>query len=190
MLSLMQVNPRSFREMANEELEQRRDLTVLPSQPQGELSYVKEGQSDIQIYKEILSKKFALARTAEECERLIYLRQKVQELDTEDRRLDFAQKSAETQLQETQNKVRFERGQRSVAGLISVGIGIYFLQAFPLAALLFLILGLAKPLGYTLKEVTNLFNDLRGISKKDSNEPVSGNDDQENQIGEIKNAKS
>lgn len=174
--------------MTSEELEQQRKITLLPSQAQDGAIAKPEARSDIQVYKEVLSERFALARTPEECERLIVLRQKVQELDVEDRRLDYAQKSAEIQLQEAKQKANFQRGQQTVASIISVGIGIYFLQAVPLAGLLFLILGLAKPLGYSLGEISGLLDGLKGFFK-DSDEILPNGDEKESQSEESINAR-
>ncbi|NQE33772.1 hypothetical protein [Microcoleus asticus] len=58
----------------------------------------QENQSDIQVYKEILVEKFALAKTPEEYEILIELRQGLHELDRKERQLNYTQQSAELQL--------------------------------------------------------------------------------------------
>jgi hypothetical protein len=174
--------------MADEDREQPRTITLLPDQSQFGAITRQGAASDIQIYKEILGEKFALARTHEECENLIELRQKIQELDTDSRRLDYAEKSAEIQLQEAKQKVLFQRSQQIVASVVSVGIGIYFIQAIPLAGLLFLILGLARPLGYSLGEISSLLDGLKGFPK-DSDELLSNRKDQESQSEEARNAR-
>jgi hypothetical protein len=174
--------------MTGEELEQPRKITLLPNQSQSGAIVKREAQSDIQVYKEILGERFALAKTAEECERLIELRQKVQELDTESRRLDYAEKSAEIQLQEAKQKALFQRSQQVVASIISVSIGIYFIQAVPLAGLLFLILGLARPLGYSLGEISSLLDGLKGFPK-DSDELLSNGKEREIQSEEARDAR-
>jgi len=171
--------------MTGEELEQPRKMTLLPNQSQSGVIVKREAQSDIQVYKEILGERFALAKTAEECERLIELRQKVQELDTESRRLDYAEESAKIQLQEAKQKAIFQRGQQVVASVVSVGIGIYFIQAASLAGLLFLILGLARPLGYSLGEISGLLDGLKGFPK-DSDELLSNGKAQESQSEETR----
>jgi hypothetical protein len=122
-----------------------------------------ETQSDIEIYKEVLSDRFIEARTVEEYEKLIILRKKVQTLDIETRRLNYAQKSAEIQLQQAERKDVFQRGQQIVAVTVSIATGIYLLPTVPLAGLLFLILGLAKPLGYSLGEIGNFIDSLKGF---------------------------
>lgn len=169
-------------------LEQQRKITLLRDQPQSRALVKQETQSDIQVYKEVLSDRFIEAKTVEDCEKLISLRQRVQELDIQARRLDYAQKSAEIQLQEARQKALFQRGQQVVASVISIGVGIYFLQAVPLAGLLFLILGLAKPLGYSLVEISGLLDGLKGFPK-DSDELLSGEKEQENQAEESRNAR-
>jgi hypothetical protein len=116
------------------------------------------------------------------------VRQKVQELDIASRRLDYAEKSAEIQLQEAKQKALFQRSQQVVASLISVSIGIYFIQAVPLAGLLFLILGLARPLGYSLGEISSLLDGLKGFLK-DSDELLSNSKEQEMESEEAKDAR-
>lgn len=174
--------------MTGEELEQLRKITLSPNQSQSGAIVKREAQSDIQVYKEILGERFALAKTAEEFERLIEVRQKVQKLDIASRRLDYAEKSAEIQLQEAKQKALFQRSQQVVASLISVSIGIYFIQAVPLAGLLFLILGLARPLGYSLGEISGLLDGLKGFLK-DSDELLSNGKEQEMESEEAKDAR-
>ncbi|OYQ63558.1 hypothetical protein B9G53_16410 [Pseudanabaena sp. SR411] len=174
--------------MASEKLEQQKKITLLSDRSQGGAIAEREVQSDIQIYKAVLGERFALAGTAEECERLIDLRQKIQELDVKDRRLDYAQQSAEIQLQEAKQKAIFQRGQQIVASVVSVGVGIYFLQAVPLAGLLFLVLGLARPLGYSLEEISGFLDRLKGFPK-DSDELLSYGEEKGIQSEEPKNAR-
>jgi hypothetical protein len=50
-----------------------------------------------------------------------------------------------------------------VAVTVSIATGIYLLPTVPLAGLLFLILGLAKPLGYSLGEIGNFIDSLKGF---------------------------
>lgn len=175
--------------MTGEELEQPRKINILPSQSSTSGVIVKrETQSDIQTYKEVLGERFALAKTAEECEKLIELRQKIQKLDTESRRLDYAEKSAEIQLQEAKQKSLYQRSQQVVASIISVCIGLYFIQAVPLAGLLFLILGLARPLGYSLGEISGLLDGLKGFPKN-SDELLFNGKEQESQSEEVEDAR-
>lgn len=174
--------------MGGEDREQPRTITVLPDQSQiGPLTRQRD-LHDIQIYKEILSERFTLATTTEECENLIGLRQKIQGLDLESRRLHYAEKSAQIQLQESKQKAVFQRGQQIVSGAISVSLGIYFMQSLPLAGLLFLILGLAKPLGYSLGEISDLLDGLKGFPN-DSDNLLSNRKDQDSQSEEVKDAR-
>jgi|GEM_PF-1876207 len=175
--------------MTGEELEQPSKISVLPSQSSTSGAILKrEARNDIQTYKEVLGERFALAKTAEECEKLIELRQKIQELDTESRRLDYAEKSAEIQLQEAKQKALYQRSQQVVASVISVCIGLYFIQAVPLAGLLFLILGLARPLGYSLSEISGLLDGLKGFPKN-SDKLLSNGKEQKSQSEEAKDAR-
>lgn len=174
--------------MASEEIGRQREINLLAGR-YGDGAIVKrEAQSDIQLYKAVLSDRFMLAETAEECEKIMDLRQKLQELDVEDRRLNYTQQSAELQLREVTQKSMFQRGQQIVASVISVSVGVYCLQALPLAGLLFLILGLARPLGYSLAEVSDLLDGLKGFPK-DSDELISNGEDKGIQSQEPSNAR-
>jgi hypothetical protein len=172
--------------MAGEELEQQNKITLHPNESPGELVVKPDKQSDIQKYKEVISERFAEAKTVEEYDKLIAIRQKIQELEVGDKRLNYAQQTAEIKLQDEKQKARLQRGQQIVASLISVSIGVYFLQAFPLAGLLFLILGLAKPLGYSLVEISELIDKLKGFPNKSDN-LISIEEEKEIQSEETKN---
>ncbi|NJK69538.1 MAG: hypothetical protein HC941_26145 [Microcoleus sp. SU_5_3] len=149
--------------MTGEELEQSTKIAFLPNQLQSGEIVKQESQSDIEVYKEILSERFALAKTAKELDNLIELRQKVQELDKKARQLEYAQESAELQLKEAKQKAVFQRSQQVVSSIVAVGIGLYLIQFYPLASLLFLVLGLARPLGYSLGEIGELLGGMTGF---------------------------
>jgi hypothetical protein len=174
--------------MEDKELEQQTKLSVLRDQSSSGALVKREAQSDIEVYKEVLSDRFIKARTVEEYEELLVLRQRVQELDIGDRRLNYAQKSAEVQLQQAQQKDLIQRGQQIAAITISIAAGIYLLQTIPLAGLLFLILGLAKPLGYSLGEIGNFLDNLKGFPK-DSDKLLSDEKEEVDQAEESKDAR-
>ena len=174
--------------MEDKDLEQQIKLTVLRDQSSSGALVKREAQSDIEVYKEVLSDRFIKARTVEEFEELLVLRQRVQELDVGDRRLNYAQKSAEVQLEQAQRKDLIQRGQQIAAITISIAAGIYLLQTIPLAGLLFLILGLAKPLGYSLGEIGNFLDNLKGFPK-DSDKLLSDEEEQVDQAEESKDAR-
>ena len=144
--------------------------------------------SDIDVYKEVLSNRFMEANTSEDCEKLLVLRQRVQELDVETRRLNYAQKLAEVQLQQAQQKAFLQNGQQIGAIVASITIGAFLLPTFPLGGLLFLILGLAKPLGYSLGEIGNFLDSLKGFPK-DSNEIMIDGSEENNKDEESRNAR-
>lgn len=171
--------------MTDKKLEQLRNTALVPYQLQSRDIAKQDAQSDILVYKEILIEKLALAKTPEECEKVIRMRQEVHELDRKERQLNYTQKSGDLHIQ----KDIFQRNQLVVASVISFGIGIYFIQSLPLAGLLFLILGLARPLGYSLGEIGDLFDGLTGFPK-DSNKLLSNGNDQDIQPEEPKNARS
>ena len=170
--------------MTDEKLDQPRNITLLPDQMQSG-AIVKLGtQSEIPVCQDILAKRFALAKTPQEYALVIEDMERIHELDKRKRQLNHAEKLAESQL----HKDIFQRNQQVVASVISVGIGICFIQAFPLAGLLIIILGLAKPLGYSLGEISELFDGLTGFPK-DSNKLLSNGNDRDIQSEEPKNAK-
>lgn len=121
--------------------------------------------SDIDVYKDVLSNRFMEAKTVEDYEKIIVLRQRLQELDAETKRLNYAQKSSEIQLQQAQQKVVLQNGQQIGAIVASVVIGAVILPTVPLGGLLFLILGLAKPLGYSLGEIGVFLDSIKGLPK-------------------------
>ena len=171
--------------MTDEELKQPNSEMVSPSST----AIIRKGdRSDIQLYKDVLSEKFASAKTPEECATLISLRQEVQALDIEARRLEYAEKSANIQLQEAKQATFFQRIQQTVASISALGIGVVLLQSYPLASLLFLILGLAKPLGYSLGEVNELLSGIKGFPK-DPDSIVSDKIKQEFQQEEVKDVR-
>ncbi len=153
-------------------LDQQRKITVLRDQSSGKVLIKRESQSDIEVYKEVLSDRFIEAKTVEEFEKLLVLRQRVQKLDTE-----------EMQLQQARQKDLLQRWLQITAITISIASGLYLLQTIPLAGLLFLILGLTKPLGYSLGEVGNFLDSLNG-SPKNSDELLSNKEKQTDQSEE------
>lgn len=163
--------------------EQQRKITVLRDQSPSGAVIKRDTQSDIEVYKEVLSDRFTEARTPEEYEKLLIVRQRVQELEIENRRLDYAQRTAEIQLQQAQQKAVLQRGQQIAAITISIAAGFYLLQTIPLAGLLFLILGLAKPLGYSLVEIGGFLESLKGFPE-DSDKLLSDEEKQINQAEE------
>ncbi len=170
--------------MTGGKLDQLRNVTLQSDEMQSGAILKQETQSDIQAYEKILVERAEQSETPEELEKWIELRQEVHKLDRNNRQLNYTQQSAEFQFE----KDIFQRRQQVIASVISVGIGICFIQTFPLAGLLIVILGLAKPLGYSLGEIGELFNGLTGFSKN-SNKLQSNSNDQDIQSEEPKNAR-
>ena len=168
--------------MTSEELEHKGHIAHINESETGAITK-REAQSDIQTYKAVLRDRFTIAKTKEEFDELIILRKKVHQLDTEDRRLDYSQQLAKAQLQEAQWKANFQRGQQGIAIVASLGVGIYFSHTFPLASLLFLILGLARPLGYSLGEISKLLDGLKRLPQN-SNKSQSNEGEKEFQFEE------
>ena len=146
--------------------EKSEKLARFSDRSQGGALAKSNAQSNLQVYKDVLDERFMAAETLEECDKIISLTQKIQELERDARQLDYAQKSAEIKLQQTQQKVIFQPIQQVVASLMAFALGVYLLPNFPLASLLLLIFSLAKPLGYSLGEIGNLLDSLQGFPKK------------------------
>ena len=173
--------------MINETPDQLGKLALLSNQPQNEVVTSQEKKSYIQDYKVELGKRFALAKTSTELEEILDLSQIVHELDTKDKQLAYSQELAEIQLREEKRKLVFQQSQQVVASIIAVGIGIYLIPIAPLPSILFLVLGLAKSLGYSLGEVGSLLNELKGFPKS-SGELLSNENKQEVKSEESENA--
>ena len=171
--------------MTDEKLKRPNTVDISSYQPSDSAIIPKSGQSDIQVYKDVLGENFASAKTAKEWETLITLRERVQLLDIGDRRLEYAEKSADIKLKEDEQDKSFQRIQRIAASISSIIIGGIFIQTFPLAGLLFLILGLAKPLGYSLGDVSDLLNGLKGFPKG-SNKVFIDEKEQDYSSGEMR----
>jgi ABC-type multidrug transport system fused ATPase/permease subunit len=163
-----------------------RKIAFLANQLQGRSILKQETLSDIQVYKDTLAERFALAPTSEELDRLIQQRRKIQELDREASQLNYAKELAKIQIQDAKQKAIFQRSQQVVASVVSIIIGLYCMQVFPLASLLFLVLGLARPLGYSLGEISELFGGLTGFYKE-SDKIISNENIQEIQSEEPTN---
>jgi hypothetical protein len=153
-----------------------RKIAFLANQLQSRSIVKQETQSDIQVYKDTLAERFALAPTSEELDRLIQQRRKIQELDREASQLNYAKELAKIKIQDAKQKGIFQRSQQVVASVVSIIIGLYFMQAFPLASLLFLVLGLARPLGYSLGEISELLGGLTGFSQESDKLLSNGNE--------------
>lgn len=145
--------------------EQGKERVDEPTKP-NEAIVKLESLSNLEIYEEVLGQRFIRAGTAEECKEIILLSKEVQDLAIQRRREEEAQKLADRQLQDSIRSIQFQRTQQVVASVVSIGIGLYCLSTVPLAGLLLLILGLAKPLGYSLGEVGSLLDGFNGRSRK------------------------
>ena len=151
-----------------------------------ELLIKRENNSDIEVYKEVLNNKFTKASTVEECEKLLKLRQKVHLLDSESRQLNYAEESAQSQLQQTRQESKNQQIQQNIAMVFSVGFGVYLLHEFSFAGLLLVILGLTKPLGYSLNEIGGFIDNLKDLSIKSSEFMIN----KKNKMGEDEDANS
>ena len=165
--------------------EKKGKITVLPEQPTDSSLVKSDNKSDIEVYKDVLSDRFIEARTVEQYEKLIVLREKVQELDIQDRRLDYAEKSAEIQLKQSKQKAIIQSCLQIAAIIISIAAGVYLLPTLPLAGLLFLILGLAKPLGYSLGEIGDLLDNLKGFPNNSDKLLSNEKEQQKDQAGDL-----
>jgi len=182
--------------MDNQPLDLNQSSEILVAKAIGAVSSVIKGTevetqpkiSDIDVYKEVLSNRFMEVETLEDYEKILALRQRLQKLDVETKRLTYAQKSSEIQLQQAQQKVILQNGQQIGAIVASVIIGAVILPTVPLGGLLFLILGLAKPLGYSLGEIGVFLDSLKSLPK-DADKILAKENEQIDQIEESKDAR-
>jgi len=152
--------------MTNEVPDQSGKMALLFNQPQNEVITSQEKQSYIQDCKEELGKRLAIAKTTAEVEEILNLSPILYELETKEEQLKYAQKLAEIRLREAKQKLDSQQSHQVVAIVASIAavvLGIYFMPITPLPSVLFLVLGLAKPLGYSLGEVGSLLSELKGF---------------------------
>lgn len=134
-------------------------------------------QSAMQPYKDILQERYAEAKTSEERNDILTELQTVQVIDKENRQIQFSEEAAKRQMQQWEKQSIFQRWTQVGGCLSALGIGLYCLQAAPLAGLLFLILGVAGPLGYELGDIGSLFQQLKGIPENRNNLDDFNSDD-------------
>lgn len=130
------------------------------SSSNGDITPIDSSLSNIDPIQASLSEKLKLAKTPEEAKRYLDLINQRQEQIRQQEYTDF-------QLSESKNQVKYERKIRvykeSVSvtfSVISIVLGIITITSIPLIAPLLIILGLIKPLGYSIGEVVELFKGL------------------------------
>jgi hypothetical protein len=126
--------------------------------------------------------------SSEECSAAMEARRQALVFAKEIRQLNYLQQVSDFQLQQAKQKAISQNWQQIGAIVASIAIGIFLFPTSQLGGLLFLILGLAKPLGYSLVEVANLFDSLRGFPK-DLGEITLDGSEQINKDEEPKNAR-
>ena len=152
----------------------------------------KSQASDISIIIDAVDKRIIEAETMEECEKAIDLRRKVNELDKEIRLLNYSQQLSEAQLQQAQQKAISQNWQQVGAIVASIIVGTFLFPISQQAGLLFLVIGLAKPLGYSLVEIASLLdslNSLKGFTKDSAKIMIDGSEQINKQDEESGNAR-
>ncbi len=140
------------------------------SSSNGDIVPVNQSSFNLDPIQVSLSEKMKLAKTPEEAK--LYL-----DLIKERQQQIEQQEYTNFQLSESKNQVKYERKIRvykeSVSvtfSLISIVLGIVTSTSIPLIAPLLIILGLIKPLGYSIGEVVELFKGLNEPLTKPSQE--------------------
>lgn len=140
------------------------------SSSNGDIVPVNQSSFNLDLIQVSLSEKMKLAKTPEEAK--LYL-----DLIKERQQQIEQQEYTNFQLSESKNQVKYERKIRvykeSVSvtfSLISIVLGIVTSTSIPLIAPLLIILGLIKPLGYSIGEVVELFKGLNEPLTKPSQE--------------------
>lgn len=146
------------------------DQQLIPPSPSGDIVPVNQSSFNLDPIQVSLSEKMKLAKTPEEAK--LYL-----DLIKERQQQIEQQEYANFQLSETKNQVKYERKIRvykeSVSvtfSLISIVLGIVTSTSIPLIAPLLIILGLIKPLGYSIGEVVELYKGLTDSRKSSQRE--------------------
>jgi hypothetical protein len=119
---------------------------IIPADTSKTSSFFDEADS-------ILSQRMAIAKTPEELDKVLDQRNKLLEIEYRRSQLKHAENSANRKLEEAKEK----RRDRLAASIASVGIGLGIIPFFPMLSPFMIILGLTKPLGYSVTEISNKF---------------------------------
>jgi hypothetical protein len=153
----------------------KRDIPRMASgSDRGDLDIQSSAQSDLSAINENLTKRIKEAKTPEEIEKLLKLKESLQN----QRLKQIEQETAQFRLQEAQEQMRLNRRLTIIrelftiaASITAVGIGWYLINNSPLFAAFLIVFGLAKPLQYSLGEISNLLTSLSELTKNQSGLP-------------------
>lgn len=132
----------------------------IPPTPNGDIVPVKQSLSDLDPIKASLYNKIKLAKTPEETQNYLNL--------INQREQQIAQREYRNfQLSEGKNQIKYERkiavykeSITVVFSIISIVLGMLTTNSIPLIGPLLILLGLIKPLGYSIGEVVELLGGL------------------------------
>lgn len=147
------------------------------NQPTSEVAYSGKQLSDLDSIKETMSERIKLAKTPEEMEKYLKLREEIQEQIEKEENAKLERKL----LVITETRI-------IIASIVTVVIGWYLIRDLaPVVAPLLIILGLSKLLGYSSNEVSELlkgltesYKTIQYVLPKDKSDKTRRKDDGQN----------
>ncbi|GGA40473.1 hypothetical protein [Okeania sp. KiyG1] len=124
--------------------------------------------SDLDLINQVLAERTRKAETIQEVENIVKLLPYIDKLKEN----QLKQNLALAQIEEYQKQADFNRKiatrkelTKIVASITGIGVGLYLMSSAPLFGPLLIILGLASPLQYSLREVANLWDSMVNSTK-------------------------
>jgi hypothetical protein len=141
--------------------------------------------SDLEAINQVIAERIRRAETPSEVEDFVKLLPYI-EKQNESR---VKQKLTLLKLEESQKQAKFNRKiaaskelSKFVASITGVGVGLYLMSSAPLFGPLLIILGLASPLQYSLREVANLWESMINSTKNAASDLLSPEETTSNQL--------
>ncbi|NEQ41534.1 MAG: hypothetical protein F6K40_37210 [Okeania sp. SIO3I5] len=132
--------------------------------------------SDLELINQVLAEKTRQAETIEEVEKIVKLLPYIDQLKESQLKQDLVA----IQIEESQKQANFNRQialgkelAKIFASLTGVGVGLYLMSSAPLFGPFLIILGLASPLQYSLREVANLWESMINSTKNTASDLLS-----------------
>ncbi|NER04732.1 MAG: hypothetical protein F6K17_20055 [Okeania sp. SIO3C4] len=130
------------------------------------ISFRNTKNSDLELINQVLAERTSKAETIQEIENIVKLLPYIDKLKEN----QLKQNLVLVQIEESQKQADFNRKitttkelTKIVASVTGIGVGLYLMSSAPLFGPLLIILGLASPLQYSLREVANLWESMINI---------------------------
>jgi hypothetical protein len=189
------INSEKFLTLQNFEMSNGSDQDpskIIRQSSSSDSSIQPSEQSDLLAINEYLTERIKSAKTPEEIREYLTLRDYVQSQALK----QFEQETVKFKLQQAKDEIRFNRKLKVArevrtlaASTVTTVIGLYLVANSPVFGAMLIILGLAKPLEYSLNEISDLFKNLSELLKqlpdlllgnKKNSESDQGNGDKSN----------